>query len=260
MKTTTGPEEKQLSLFDIVPEKSPEASAIKGSVFSDPAFASNKSLPIHRWVPWIAGFSSDFVKQALRTYLNGEGPVLDPFAGVGTTLVEAVLSGYNAIGFEINPYAAMACRVKLEASCVDRNILKTEILKLGYFYRDKFSSGFVPKTMPPEGFRTRADFYSPKVLYKVLIIQDFIATIQDHSIKDIFMLVFAATMVSYSNYSYEPSLARRVSSGKQEIIDFPVFDIFTAKLTEILQDITWFQTKIIDDKVSGLMIYEYQSR
>ena len=39
-----------------------------------------------------------------------KGTVLDPFAGVGTTLVESVFAGHNAVGFEINPYALLACR------------------------------------------------------------------------------------------------------------------------------------------------------
>ena len=80
------------------------------SAFSDPAFAKNKTLPIHRWVPWIAGFASNFVRDAIDRHLHSYGTVLDPFAGVGTTLVEAILAGHDAIGFEINPYAALACR------------------------------------------------------------------------------------------------------------------------------------------------------
>ncbi len=48
-------------------------------------------------------------------------------------------------------------------------------------------------------------------------------------------------MVTYSNYSYEPSLGRRVSSGKGEIIDFPVADAISAKLQEFVTDIAWFQ-------------------
>ena len=75
----------------------------KGSVFSDPAFSGNKRLPIHRWVPWIAGYSQQFVQDALKRYLPTQGTVLDPFSGVGTTLVEAILSGHHALGFEINP-------------------------------------------------------------------------------------------------------------------------------------------------------------
>lgn len=41
--------------------------------------------------------------------------MLDPFAGVGTTLVESYLGGLNVLGFEINPYAALATKIKLNA-------------------------------------------------------------------------------------------------------------------------------------------------
>jgi len=71
-----------LHLFAVETKKSSKEVA----AFSDPALASNKTLPVHRWVPWIAGFSSDFVRQALEKHLDSKGTVLDPFAGVGTTL------------------------------------------------------------------------------------------------------------------------------------------------------------------------------
>jgi adenine-specific DNA methylase len=83
----------------------------------DSAFAKNKDLPVHRWVPWIAGFSAQIVADCLTRYLpesrRGEGWILDPFAGVGTTLVEAYSHGHNVIGFEINPYAALAAKMML---------------------------------------------------------------------------------------------------------------------------------------------------
>ena len=80
----------------------------------DAAASENKSLPIHRWVPWIAGFSAQFVEDAIRAYLprprRSPHLVLDPFAGVGTTLVEAAKYGCDALGYEINPFAALAAR------------------------------------------------------------------------------------------------------------------------------------------------------
>ena len=76
------------------------------SRFSDPSFTRNRNSPIHRWVPWIAGFSREFVHDVIRRYLVERGTILDPFAGVGTTLIEGILLRHNAIGFEINPYAA----------------------------------------------------------------------------------------------------------------------------------------------------------
>lgn len=84
-----------------------------GSGFSDPAFTENRLEPIHRWVPWVAGFSSQFVREALDKHLPKGGVVLDPFAGVGTTPVETIRRGasFKAVGFEINPYAAFAAVV-----------------------------------------------------------------------------------------------------------------------------------------------------
>jgi len=54
--------------------------------------------------------------------------VFDPFAGVGTTLVEAYLSGLNVLGFEINPYAALATEPKLKAARISVRDLTTKII------------------------------------------------------------------------------------------------------------------------------------
>ncbi len=240
---------EQLSLFETEVEESPPELSNGKSTFSDPAFAANKTLPIHRWVPWIAGFSSDFVRGALKSHLKSKGTVLDPFAGVGTTLLESVLSGYNTIGFEINPYAALACRVKLNAHLIDISKLSSEILRFQNFYDGTISSNYVARNTVPKGFKTRAEFYSPEVLRKVLITLDFIDMVADINLRSLFKLVFAATMVSYSNYSYEPSLSRRVTSGKEEIQDFPVVQTILGKLKEVVRDAIWLQAHLPNEQV-----------
>ena len=256
-------QEKQLKLFEIEADQHSFPVNNGDSGFSDPAFASNKILPIHRWVPWIAGFSSDFVKGVLGRYLHGKGTVLDPFAGVGTTLVEAALLGHKAIGFEINPYAALACRIKLTAYRVIPETLLCEIVRFRAFYNEKLSSDYIPKSILPKGFKTRAEFYSSQVLRKVLILHDFIDTIENADLRDLFKLAFASTMIRYSNYSYEPSLARRVSSGKEAIQDFPVGEMLLSKLREMADDIAWFRSCMETGQISAEVIndsfFQYQS-
>ncbi len=244
----------QLRLLELEQVSSPPVNG--GAAFNDPAFVGNKTLPIHRWVPWIAGFSSSFVQDALNKYLHRKGAVLDPFAGVGTTLVEAILLGHNVIGFEINPYAALACRTKLNAYRITLEELRDEISRFKSFYNETLSSDYVPKSMPPKGFKTRAEFYSPRVLRKVLIFQDFIHSIEDSSLRELFRLAFASTMVRYSNYSYEPSLGRRVSAGKEEIQDFPVAQTLLSKLAEMAEDIAWFQAHLPNSQANGQVINE----
>src|SRR5690242_8006859 len=134
--------EQSLSLFD---DRSAEPN---GSAFKDPAFTENRAEPVHRWVPWIAGFSAGFVGDCLREYLAGVEPaqalVLDPFAGVGTTLVEAYRHGYNTAGFEINPYAALAARAKLGAGEVLLPAFETWIQAFALFMKETAGRGAAP--------------------------------------------------------------------------------------------------------------------
>ncbi len=248
---------KQLRLFEEEPLPGNGRTGETSLTYpGDPAFARNKTEPVHRWVPWIAGFSAAFVRSVLEPYLPHKGTVLDPFAGVGTTLVEAILAGHRAIGFEINPYAALACRVKANAHHIEVAHLVREMARFREFFAHKISTGEPPRCRPPKGFRTRSPFYSPAVLHKVLLLQDFIATIQDEPIRDLFRLAFASTMVCYSNYSYEPSLGRRTSAGKKESQDFPVAQTILHKLSEMAEDIAWMQGQLPDQDIQAQVIQD----
>ncbi len=263
MTLTADSQKNQATQMPLIePERGSSLPANGGSTFNDPAFASNKTLPIHRWAPWIAGFSSSFVQDALNRYMRSPGTVLDPFAGVGTTLVEAALLGHFVVGFEINPYAALACRTKLKAHYIAVDRLRREALRFASFYNEKIASDYIPKSTPPQGFKTRAAFYSAPVLRKVLILQDFILTLEDPDLRDVFRLAFASTMVRYSNYSYEPSLGRRVAAGREEIHDFPVAQTILSKLTEMTEDIAWAQTLMRDRLANAQVIndsfFEYR--
>ena len=216
-------------------------AAANGCVFRDPAFMANRETPVHRWVPWIAGFSKDFVEDALKRFTSGPGVVLDPFSGVGTTLVEADIAGHEAVGFEINPYAAFAAQTKLEAHRVEIDRLRDTVDEFQTFGRRAAAEGARPRVTPPAGFRTRSPFYSPDVLQKVLLALDFIDRQEDARIADMFRLAFAATMVDYSNYSYEPSLGRKSAVGRPEVHDYPVIETLAKKILLMADDAAWYR-------------------
>ena len=214
-------------------------------VFRDPAFMANREAPVHRWVPWIAGFSRHFVQDALARHLAGPGVVLDPFAGVGTTLIEADLAGHAAIGFEINPYAVFAARVKLGAHRLEAARLSAAATKFIAFMDEGERMGRMPQASPPAAFRTRAPFYSPAVERKVLLAFDFMETLES-PIAAFFRLAFAATMVGYSNYSYEPSLGRKASVGRPDVEDDDVAGAIAAKLHQMAEDAAWYGSERVN--------------
>src|SRR5579862_111558 len=58
-----------------------------------------------KFIPQISGTLIDYLTQPGDT-------VADVFCGSGTTLVEAVRRGRNALGFDANPLATLIARVK----------------------------------------------------------------------------------------------------------------------------------------------------
>lgn len=224
-------------------------SVENGTAFKDPAFTENRRQMIHRWVPWIAGFSSQFVRDCFDRYCPDHGmpgsiTVLDPFSGVGTTLVEAMRMGYQAVGFEINPYAALVTRAKIECCETSPADLKDCAQQFAdHMLMVKREGIPAPDGIRPAQFRSRIPFYSVAVEKQVLHALDFIRRIDDPAIRDLFLVAFGSVMVKFSNYSYEPSLGSRPGSGKPLIEDADVAAVITAKLYEIITDMRALQAE-----------------
>lgn len=214
------------------------------SSFQDPASAQNRKVPVHRWAPWVAGYSKAFAEDAIEKFAKGpEQLVLDPFAGVGTTLLEANRLGHRAVGFEINPYATFAASIKLQCHRLNTGQLRETIERLNQFWLHRQDERIEPESTQPTGFNTRSPFYSPRVLRKVLLLMDFVKNEHEENedIANLLKLAFAATMVQYSNYSYEPSLGRKETVGRPKVTEFPVFEFIAEKLNEFADDADWFR-------------------
>jgi hypothetical protein len=215
-------------------------------LFRDPAFMENRQVPVHRWVPWIAGFSASFVQDCITHFLGNKGrpcTVLDPFAGVGTTILTALENGHHAIGFEINPYAALACRAKIEAARLDLASLDAEITRYSYA---SSNGSRVANGASPTGFQSRISFFSPRVEEQVHGFLSFLKTIDDPDVSDLFSLAFGSVMVSFSNYTYEPSLSTRPGAGKPLIEDADVHATILQKLLSMREDVAGLQMLVPD--------------
>jgi DNA methylase len=67
---------------------------------------------VHRLHPYLGKFIPQLVEELFRRHLPAGGRVLDPFAGSGTTLVQALESGHDATGVDIAAFNCLLTRVK----------------------------------------------------------------------------------------------------------------------------------------------------
>jgi hypothetical protein len=80
---------------------------------------------VHRLHPYLGKYVPQLVEALLERYVKPGGRVLDPFAGSGTTLVQALESGYDAVGVDIAAFNCLLMRVK--TSAYDPFLLETEL-------------------------------------------------------------------------------------------------------------------------------------
>jgi hypothetical protein len=67
---------------------------------------------VHRLHPYLGKFIPQLVEVLLERYVPRGGRVLDPFAGSGTTLVQSLESGYDAVGVDVAAFNCLLMRVK----------------------------------------------------------------------------------------------------------------------------------------------------
>ena len=67
---------------------------------------------VHRLHPYLGKFIPQLVELFLRRFFEPGQTVLDPFAGSGTTLVEAAALGIHSLGVELSPFNCMIIRAK----------------------------------------------------------------------------------------------------------------------------------------------------
>jgi DNA methylase len=87
---------------------------------------------VHRLHPYLGKFVPQLVEVFLRRHFRPGDRVLDPFAGSGTTLVEASVFGAHSVGVDISAFNALLCRVKSAAAdpAVVENDLRDALARL----------------------------------------------------------------------------------------------------------------------------------
>ena len=77
------------------------------------SFQANKTASEYRWCKYKEGFSSKLINYIFDTISMPNGPILDPFAGAGTTMFVASDRGKPSAGIELLPHSASIIQTRM---------------------------------------------------------------------------------------------------------------------------------------------------
>ena len=110
---------------------------------------------VHRLHPYLGKFVPQLVEALLDRYVSPGGRVLDPFAGSGTTLVQALEQGYDATGVDVASFNCLLMRVKTRPYNLDA--LRRDLL-----WAHEQVEGFAPAGRYPRGASSYLrEWYAP---------------------------------------------------------------------------------------------------
>lgn len=203
----------------------------------DGTFKENKNISIHRWYPYVEGFSENFVLECLKDF-GKNSIVYDPFNGSGTTSTACAFNGFTCYASEVNPLMRFIANTKV-------NTVKNIIKKNKFSELNKYKSELI-------SFLNNSDincdnlindcykdfkFFSNENLSQINKIKNFIYNIKDEDISNIFKVALTSIIVKVSNMTRSTDLRRKTEKELKNVTS-KVFDEYIKALENVINDVT----------------------
>jgi len=186
-------------------------------------FIPNKKEPIHNWYYFKEGFSKVLVDIFIgRFQLNENSIVLDPFCGVGTTLLACKQRGIKSIGFDVSPFFIFVSNVKTRDYELEK--LKEAITEA---IKWKFER---PKYLPKEKYITKV--FSRYTLEDFVFYRGKIIEVQDEKARDFLMLALIDSAIKASWTMKDGAVVKIDKRGKP-----PLKKYFKYKIKKMFKDL-----------------------
>lgn len=145
---------------------------------------ANTKQVTHGIHPYPAMMIPQVAQRLMATYGSKGARLFDPYCGSGTTLLEGMLVGMEAVGTDLNPLARLLARVK--TTPISIAALDAEI--------DRFPSEAPLAALPTPDVPNIDYWFSSKVQHDLAAIRHHIDGIACTQVSDIFRVAFSATV------------------------------------------------------------------
>ena len=156
----------------------------------------DQSLLTHGLHKYPAKFFPELPRWLIKRYSQEHDQILDPFAGSGTTNVEALLSKRNSVGIDVNPFSRFISKVKItplpetELKSAQKSFLEAIL---------NYDSSQVTESDLPN-FPYRDNWFNIEILYELTYLRKHIQQLDaNDGIKDFFKVCLSSIIRSVSN-------------------------------------------------------------
>lgn len=168
---------------------------------------------------YVAAMIPALARRLIDTYAPAGGAVLDPFCGGGAVLVEAIRSGRQAVGRDINHLAVMVSKAKtthIEADAIRATGAKVMTQAMAY-------------DGPAVNF-SQSDFveywFKDYMMMPLTGIRSAVENIRQRELRNLFQALFSATVRSVSLTHRNEVRLRRMTPEQQESFNPDVISVF----------------------------------
>jgi len=205
-------------------------------------FDKNKDVLVHRWYPFVEGYSKEFIEDILQELPFSPQCAMEPFCGSGTTPVELQSHNIKCYSFEVSPFMHLLAKVKLEQTYDEatftyyRNKVASSLLNPLRDIRIEESIPFGDTVVRKDGME-KWNFHDSS-LDGILDIRHAIRVeVDDNRYKNLFTIALASIILQSSNMfrngkclSYKKSWKSRIYSRTD------IHRLFFAKLDGVIAE------------------------
>jgi DNA modification methylase len=166
----------------------------------------------HKIHPYPARFIPQIPRNLIELFHPGDdSPVLDPFCGSGTTLVEASFHGIPSIGIDLHPLAILIAKVKTTQ-------LKKSLLRAAEVVSDKALQRIASGNLEIPAIPRLDHWFKPYVQVALAAIMQEIERVSDVDLSDAMKIAFSSIVVRVSNQDSDTRYAAVEKKLSQEVV------------------------------------------
>ena len=156
----------------------------------------DQSFLTHGLHKYPAKFFPELPRWLIKRYSQENDQILDPFAGSGTTNVEALLSRRNSVGIDVDPFSHFISKVKV-TPLVEADLKSAQKVLLDAILR--YRPSLVTESDLPD-FPYRDNWFNKEILLELTYLKKQIQSIDTNGeVKDFFKVCLSSIIRSVSN-------------------------------------------------------------